>query len=254
MTRIFAAVMLATLAGSIYAHAADLPQRLPFKAPPMPTPYSWSGIYIGAHLGGAWTNRDFTRNSVLFPTIEASTITSAGIMGGGQAGYNWQFAPKWLAGIEADVSGANLNGSVTTVSAPPSPATVGWTDRVDAFGTLRGRLGYVADNWLFYGTGGLAWANNNFARTQLVAGPASPPAGLVASSSQTAIGWAAGGGIEWQFTRHWTARVEYLHLDVGDASYAFTSASGAPGINTFTIFENHVAIDTVRAGVNYLFN
>jgi outer membrane immunogenic protein len=249
-----AVVAAATLIGSLPVLAADLTQPLTYKAPPPAPIYNWSGLYIGAHLGGAWESRGFSRNSVLFPALDADTITSSGVTGGGQIGYNWQFTPNWLAGIEADVSGANLSGSLITPSAPPSPATVSWTDNTHVFGTLRGRLGYVANNWLFYGTGGLAWDDSRFARNQLVAGPASPPAGLIAANTLTTIGWAAGAGVEWGFARNWTARIEYLHLDVDGGSYAFTSPSGAAGINTFTINPNHLRIDTVRVGANYLFN
>jgi outer membrane immunogenic protein len=252
------AVALATLAVCGSAWAADLPRPMPVKAAPMMEPaFNWNGFYIGAHIGGAWASRDFNQTDTLFPAlVETGTITSSGVIGGGQIGYNWQFSPNWLIGIEADVSGADLNGSTTTAPGGNAPAVVGWNDKIDLFGTVRGRLGWVHDNWLLYGTGGFAWVDDQFTRTQLVAGPNSPAAGLVVSNSQTATGWVAGVGAEWGFWRNWTARLEYLHIDVEGASWSFTTPVGvlAPANNTFTANENHLTIDTVRAGVNYIFN
>jgi outer membrane immunogenic protein len=177
------------------------------------------------------------------------TNKPSGVVGGGQIGYNWQFAPNWLLGVEADVSGANLTDDQTTTS--PAGAVVNWHDKIDVFGTVRGRLGYVVDNWLLYGTGGFAWVDDQFTRTQVVAGPASPAAGLVLSNSNTSTGWVAGAGVEWGFAREWTARVEYLHIDVEGRTSGFTNPVG-PG--AFAVNEGHLTIDTVRAGVNYLFN
>jgi outer membrane immunogenic protein len=247
------------VAASLPAMAADLTPMV--KAAPAPVmavpPFNWNGIYIGVHLGGAWASRDFTQTNTLFPaTVEGGTITSSGIVGGGQIGWNWQFAPNWLLGVEADVSAADLNGSVNT-SPAVGPAVVGWNDKTDLFGTVRGRLGYVWNNWMIYGTGGFAWADNQFTRTQLVAGPNSPAAGLVNSNSQTATGWVAGVGAEWGFARNWTARIEYLHIDVGGTISGFSApvgVAGAVGVNTFGINESDLTIDTVRAGVNWLFN
>jgi outer membrane immunogenic protein len=256
MTKLIAGtIAVVAIVASGPALAADLPAR-PYMAPPVvaPSAYNWTGFYIGAHLGGAWASRDFNQTTAI---VEAGNIKSSGVVGGGQIGYNWQFT-NWLFGIEADISGADLSGSTTTTPGGASaPAVVGWTDKIDMFGTVRGRLGYVADNWLFYGTGGFAWADNKFTRTQLAAGPLSPPAGLVLSNSQTPVGWVAGVGAEWGFARNWTARVEYLHLDVEGATWSFVSPigpGGAAGTNTFTVNENRLTIDTVRAGVNYIFN
>jgi outer membrane immunogenic protein len=253
MTKLIAGtIALAAIAASVPALAADLPAR-PYVAPVVaPSIYNWTGFYVGAHLGGAWASRDFNQTTAI---VEAGTIKSSGVVGGGQLGYNWQFT-NWLIGFEADISGADLSSSTNTTP-PVGPSVITWTDKIDVFGTVRGRLGYVVDNWLFYGTGGFAWVNDKFTRNQVVAGPLSPPAGLVLSNSQTATGWVAGAGVEWGFARNWTARVEYLHLDVEGQTWGFTSAIGPGGIagtNTFTVNENRLTIDTVRAGVNYIFN
>src|SRR5712671_1980970 len=251
MRRLIAATIAFT-ALAVPALAADLPVR-PYARPVVaPLGYNWNGFYIGAHLGGAWASRDFTQT---FGIVEAGNHKPSGIMGGGQIGYNWQFAPNWLLGVEADVSGADLKDTVSTTS--PGGAVVNWRDKIDLFGTVRGRLGYVIDNWLLYGTGGFAWVDDKFTRTQAVAGPLSPAAGLVVSNSNTATGWVAGAGVEWGFARSWTARVEYLHIDVEGQTLGFTTPvgpGGGAGIGAFAVNEGHLTIDTVRAGVNFLFN
>jgi outer membrane immunogenic protein len=218
--------------------------------------YNWNGFYVGAHLGGAWADRDFNQTAGGFGVVEAGSTKPSGVVGGGQIGWNWQFAPNWLLGVEADISGADLRDSVSTTP-PAGVVVVNWTDKIDMFGTVRGRLGYVVDNWLFYGTGGFAWVHDKFSRVQSVAGANSPPAGLALSNTQTPTGWVAGVGAEWGFAPHWTARIEYLHLDVEGATWGFvapTGPGGINGLNTFTVNENRLTIDTVRAGVNFIFN
>jgi len=254
MTKLMAAT-LALAAFTVPALAADLPVRARPAPVVAPIGYNWNGFYVGAHLGGAWPSRDFNQ-TLAGVTVEAGTTKPSGVVGGGQIGWNWQFAPSWLFGIEADVSGADLRDTVSTTS-PTGLAVVNWRDKVDAFGTVRGRLGYVVDNWLFYGTGGFAWVDDKFTRTQAVAGPLSPAVGLTMSNTQTATGWVAGVGAEWGFARNWTARVEYLHLDVEGATWGFATPIGPGGIagtGIFAVNEGRLTIDTVRAGVNYLFN
>src|SRR6267154_5941655 len=129
MTKLMAAT-IALAAFAVPALAADLPVRQ--YAPPLvaqPLGYNWNGFYIGAHLGGAWASRDFTQTIAGAALVEAGTNKPSGIMGGGQIGYNWQFAPNWLLGVEADVSGADLTHSVSTTSV--GPAVVTWTDKLD---------------------------------------------------------------------------------------------------------------------------
>src|ERR1700676_1397788 len=131
MRRLIAATIAFT-ALAVPALAADLPVR-PY-APPVVAPlsYNWNGFYIGAHLGGAWERRDFTQT---FGIVETGNHKPSGIMGGGQIGYNWQFAPNCLLGVEADVSGADLSHSVSTTTLVGGPAVVTWTDKLDLFGT-----------------------------------------------------------------------------------------------------------------------
>jgi outer membrane immunogenic protein len=229
------------LAGA--ASAADLSPV--YKAPPavVAPAFNWNGFYVGANLGGAWASDTVTQSTRVSP-FSSTNVTSSGVVGGGQLGYNWVALPNWLLGVEADVSGADLNGTATYSNRAQ------FNEKVDAFGTVRGRVGYVANNWLFYGTGGFAWSDDTFTRTQVTQVMGSPPLGDVRTNSPTRTGWSAGGGIEYGFARNWTARVEYLHLDLGDQTFNFIAPNGV----FRSIDEGRLGVDSVRVGVNYKFN
>jgi outer membrane immunogenic protein len=211
---------LVSLAGS--AFAADLPVKAPMVAP-APV-FTWNGFYIGANVGGAWA-----RNNMTIPGATGSEDIN-GVIGGGQIGYNWQFAPNWVFGIEGDIQGSSQK-STTTIPG----ATL--TNKLPWFGTLRGRLGYAfADRWLVYATGGGAWVDmkSDFTIT-----------GLGTSSfDKTRGGWTAGAGIEVALDRNWSVKGEYLHIDAGSFS---TNVFGVVPM-TFKVKE-----DIGRVGFNYRF-
>jgi outer membrane immunogenic protein len=220
------------------AAAADLPVA-PSYAPPG---YVWDGFYLGAHVGGATDHRDATIFSIATGASLVSGSTNAsGVIGGGQIGFNYTFAPDWVLGIEADVSGSDLHS--TAIGAP----AFGQRDNdINAFGTVRGRLGYASNSWLFYGTGGFAWADESLTRTQLVGAINGASPGTVEKASAFGTGWAAGVGIEWGFAPNWSARAEYLHLDFGTDSFSFPLAGQRVDANA--------TIDAGRFGVNYKFD
>jgi outer membrane immunogenic protein len=232
------------------AMAADMMPL--YKAPPV-APFTWAGGYLGLHLGGAWSSTAFgdTQGFFLPMANDNGKLNAAGIAGGGQIGWNFVLGSIWLVGTELDVSGTELNGSATILPTPGG-GTVGWNDKVDAFGTMRERVGYIAGNWLFYGTGGLGWAHDKFARTQTATGFNAPPAGFVVNETPNPVGWVAGGGVEWAYARNWTAKVEYLHFDLMSSNTVVPSV--IPGTPLITVNQNHLTIDTVRVGINYLFN
>ncbi|MGA8475911.1 MAG: outer membrane beta-barrel protein, partial [Candidatus Cybelea sp.] len=166
---------------------------------------------------------------------------AGGLIGGGQIGFNYAFDPHWIAGLEADISAADLHRS--TVGA----AAFGERDnKIDAFGTLRGRFGYAWNNLWLYGTGGFAWADEKLVRTQQIGTVNLAAPGTVESASGIGTGWVAGGGLEWGFAPNWTARLEYLHLDLGSKSFTFPLAGQRIDATATT--------DIVRLGVNYKFN
>jgi outer membrane immunogenic protein len=251
-----AAIAVVGMLGS--SLAADL--STPAMAPPVPmiAAYNWNGFYLGAHVGyGREDNSTATYNNAgVF--LESTKHSRDGIFGGGQIGYNWQFAPTWLLGVEADISASGIKGTATGCSVTGCSSNVG---KLDDFGTLRGRIGYVANNMLLYGTGGLAWSHSTSDRTVtcVVAGGGicpggpspSPLTGRVASVSGSQTGWAAGAGIEWAFLPNWTAKVDYLHLQFDNVSRNYSYA-GFP--TAFRHMNTDSGLDTVRIGVNYLFN
>ena len=277
-TPIAAAGVLAIMAVAP-ANAADIvPPQVSKERPlrPLPPPvvpaYNWTGFYIGGNLGGGWARTDFSgTGSAVFPTIPltvastfAGTPNSRGILGGGQVGYNYQFPTHWVLGIEADIDGAGITGSVNTCATATTGGIAGCqtsSSRLNDFGTLRGRVGYAWNNVLLYGTGGFAWGQNSITHTATCVGAGCPGVTLpftstAPSTTSTFAGWAAGAGAEWAFLPNWTLRVEYLHLqfdNVGE-SYVFTgTAAGFPFTTTSHVSAN-IGVDVARVGVNYLFN
>ena len=161
--------------GAASAAAADLPARMYAKAPVADPVDTWTGFYVGGHVGGLWTSSAATWTPLPSPVdFGVNTISGdtgrASFAGGVQAGYNWQFAPNWVGGIEADWSGTKANrsfnqvwtnfgtttqnlGSFTTMS-----TSLNWV------ASVRARLGYlITPNLLAYGTGGAAWGNVDYA-------------------------------------------------------------------------------------------
>jgi outer membrane immunogenic protein len=253
------ALVIAASTGA--ANAADMP----LKAPPAPMPsYNWTGLYIGGNFGGGWSNSDFS-GSTVFGGV-ASTFSGSdnlsGILGGGQIGANYQLPNSWVIGIEADVDWADIDGS-TSVCSTAAGFTAGCVHdhvKLEDFGTVRGRLGYAWNNMLLYGTGGWAWGETETRSNLTCVGVLCPGTSTAftgggSSASATANGWAAGAGLEWAFTRNWTARLEYLHLQFNGIGESFSSAgtvAGAPFTSTSSSSAN-AGIDVVRVGVNYIF-
>jgi outer membrane immunogenic protein len=277
------------LAFSTHASAADMAVKAPPPPPPPPS-CTWCGFYVGLNAGGDFDDRSNVettsvntfRSSGLLAGQLASAVTalsnfsapvgSAGFIGGGQFGYNWQWAPMWLVGLEADIQGVAGKGSSSVGSTIPVNATntliqaAEVSGGIDYLGTVRGRLGFLpTPNWLIYGTGGLAYGGVSSSTTinQLVtAAPNVVPPSFsgTGSFSDTRVGWAAGAGFEWMFLRNWTAKLEYLHYDLGSATYSvsplapFAPALGGPvSINSV---QSRVGFsgDIARVGINYLFH
>jgi outer membrane immunogenic protein len=226
------------------AFAADLPRRYP---PPalMPAPASsWTGFYLGANVGGGitTTTSDFSVAGVPFGTANNSL---SGVIGGGQAGYNWQSGPG-LIGLEADYQFSGMNGSIDAPCLLPAcfqPTTATFSQKLPWFGTVRARLGFASNDWLIYVTGGYAYARVNTDAT--ATGP-----GYSAELTQSEFrnGWTIGGGIETALTRNWSVRLEYLYLDFGSKSVQWN----LPGLPTVNDSEKVVS-NVVRAGLNYRF-
>jgi outer membrane immunogenic protein len=233
------------------AMAADMPVYL--KAPP--PVYSWTGIYIGGNLGYSWGNSGID-NVLLNPPFPPVTTSDSfklnGVIGGGQIGANWQTG-SFLIGLETDIQASGENGGNTVLPCvATNPSCDGVTlskadsEKLAWFGTTRGRLGVVANNWLLYGTGGVAYGGISYSSTTtaVVGGVGT----VTTSASQTVTGWAAGGGVEVLLDRsHWTGRLEYLHLDFPALSPVSIVVAGFPINSTF----HRTTDDIVRGAINY---
>lgn len=267
------------LASMRTASAADMP----VKAPTVPPAYNWTGFYVGANAGFGWgrNDADYTGdgqnnagNDVISRVFDGTKnfnqltrsqdIESDGAFGGAQFGYNWQFAGVWVAGLEADIQASGLRGNFTRV-APLISLSLSAEQRLDWFGTARGRLGYlVNERILVFGTAGLAYgqteASSNFfasgndtfigASTSLHCVAGAPCLG--GQNSNTSVGWTAGAGVEWAATNKITLKFEYLHVALPDSAILMSVIAPDTGNATVTAnFRNQ--FDLVRAGVNFRF-
>jgi outer membrane immunogenic protein len=261
--------VISTVAFVQIASAADLPRKAPPPPPPPPV-YSWTGFYAGLNAGGTWGQWDISAfpNSIFansgFPLSSAyinanqPSVDLSGFTGGGQVGYNRQIGNVVLGG-EADINYFGLRGSLA-FSANPIPGTaaplaVTGNVSTDWLATIRGRLGYAFNRWLVYATGGLAVSELKFSETVNIASAGGTPGSFVASASSTNWGWTVGGGVEWAFSGPWTAKVEYLYLNLGDldtiAPITGPLAVGREG--SAISFQTSLRSNIVRAGVNYRF-
>jgi outer membrane immunogenic protein len=259
--------VLAGLFGTASALAADLPVRTYTKAPVMVDPgYNWTGFYAGGNIGYSWGRSSDTSSltngagTTLFATAGSSNLD--GVVGGGQFGYNWQ-VQNWVWGFEADIQGTGERGSrdltcpigICTVSAIigalvlPGPAVpITLTQQIDWFGTVRARGGIlVTPKVLLYATGGLAYGGVNSSET----------IGVVSSNfsnTDTRVGYTVGAGIEGAVGGNWTAKLEYLYVDLGRTSGSFATAIAALGGGTLTSnYSSRVTDNVLRVGLNYKF-
>ena len=266
MLRLSLLSIAAAIALTQIASAADLPRKAPAYTAPPPPVFSWTGFYVGGNAGWGWL-RDSGETFCINPagilngpgcnaqTATGDQIRGDGFIGGAQAGYNWQIN-NWVLGVEADFQGADIKGSVAApiflVSVVPIPPTVtaieNANEKLDWFGTVRGRLGIAFDRVLVYGTGGLAYGHVKVDQNSVPVG-APGPFLFPSSASVTKTGWTAGGGIEWAFAGKWSTKIEGLYYDLGSLSSAGSAANG------FMVGKNFdVRGEIVRVGLNYRFN
>lgn len=234
----------------------------------------WSGFYVGATAGARWADTTWTTTSLRTAPFGISPprtgnpnvadLDSTGARIGGYLGYNRQFAPLWLAGIEGDLAWGNGKGSVSPIpgtvfdsascgtadcSVDSATAKQGW----DA--SLRARLGVlVAPTWLLYGTGGIAWQQFEVGARCEATGP-----WCIANRSETdssaRIGWTVGAGMETMLSGAWLARVEYRYSDFGTIDHTFfTDPSNVGAINGDSVtMRAPLTTQSVSLGIAYRF-
>ena len=236
--------------------AADLPTRKA-PAPYVPAPiFTWTGFYVGAQVGAAWTKDKVTDSDR--PTgllIGNGNLDNSSIVGGLHAGYNMQ-SGSIVYGLEADLELSGLSKTSSALFAGNGALIGGvysYSQKIDWQGSVRGRLGYAAGPALFYVTGGLAFANVkngysnpiNFANTVAAVGAGSY------SFSSTRTGWTLGAGLEYALNNNWSARVEYRYTDFG----SFTNSTGAVPVTMWSNenIKHKLQEHAVRVGVTYRF-
>jgi outer membrane immunogenic protein len=225
------------------AFAADMA----VKAPPAPPPpaWSWTGFYVGANAGYGWgvNNSPVSYTNNLGVTVTSSGPDAKGGFGGGQIGYNWQTGAAVL-GIEADIQGAGLRNTVSGITSDGLTLFSG-TQKLNWFGTVRGRLGYAFNRTLVYVTGG--YAGGHVSDTVLLTGVGVSD---LLTGSPRHNGSTIGGGLEYLIAKNWSAKAEYQYIDLGHESLFGVSTGGTP-VTTSSIRNR---FNTVRVGLNYHFN
>jgi outer membrane immunogenic protein len=253
---LLASVAAGALAAAGSAKAGDLPMPAypppppgyPYAAPPPPPPpaFSWSGCYVGGHVGWGWSRTTFQDQTASSALIDASSsgriagVNGNGAIFGGQLGCDFELGNNFVFGMSGSAAGTAITGS----GADPF-AVETLQSKTEFLGDLSLRVGFDWDRVLLYLKGGGALAHNQYTDTALFTG------GLTSSGTTTAtpFGGVAGAGIEWAFARNWSAFVEYDH-------YFFTSNTvtfSMPGAGNFLVNVTQ-SIDAVKGGVNLRFN
>jgi outer membrane immunogenic protein len=241
MKQLFLATTAFVLLAAASAQAADMYARPAYTPPPAPAPlYTWTGMYWGANVGYSWGNARYDATLTGVGTISNSERID-GAIGGVQTGYNYQFG-AWVWGLETDIQASGEKGGSTLVGVLPLTSVT--TDhKLDWFGTTRARLGVLATpNVLFYGTAGVAYGQVKDNVTITVAG-----ASAIATFSDVKAGWTAGGGVEGAFGGGWSAKLEYLYMDLGKTEQTFTGV----GFGTIASETRRTTDNIVRVGLNY---
>jgi outer membrane immunogenic protein len=234
-------LLLASIAVFVVAPAmaADL-GRPTYKAPPPPPPpvyFSWTGCYVGGHLGGAWVSKDWydrQPGSITFGQADGGHDAN-GFLGGLQAGCDYQFGGGFVIGLAGDYAWIDADGSSASALFP------GFTNfsNVKSLASVTGRIGFAWDRFLGYVKGGGAWERDeyNFSIAGVVTG----------SASETRSGWTIGVGGEYAFTNFLSAFVEYNYYDFGNSDLAF---SGIGGTFIYGIDETK---SVIKGGLNLRF-
>jgi len=222
MKRLSAALIgVGALLAAQGALAADLSLTPLYKAPPaqMAPAYDWTGFYLGINGGGGWGHSYWSGQGSGFPL--------SGGQVGGTLGYNWQVG-KVVLGAEGDVDWSRFTGTDNSTLCPGCSTSDTWLS------TVRGRLGYSFDRVMPYVTGGLA------------VGDISAAAPGLPGATNTNTGWTVGGGVEVALPGNWSAKAEYLHVDLGNFNCG--ASCGVAPTDNVSLHDN-----IFRAGVNYKF-
>lgn len=272
---ILAAAVVGAIAGIGAASGADLPVKAPYVKAPVAMIYDWTGFYVGANLGWSF-GRSRTDYVVAGLPFGSTSQNMDGILGGLQAGYNLQTG-RGVFGLEADIQATAQKGDSNLIdfipgtpgtpaipcifqdgpntpcipgtgipAVPGIPAITGLINhqnKLPWFGTFRGRIGFTpTERWLVYATGGLAYGEVETVDSLTIGGTSA-----VLSTNTIRWGWSVGAGVEAAIADHWTAKLEYLYIDLGNVTDTLVGIAPITPIAT----RSHVTDNIVRVGVNY---
>jgi outer membrane immunogenic protein len=232
------------------ALAADIPVKC-CAVPPPPPAWTWTGFYLGLNAGWGW---DAKVNNLLIttdPALGGYPATAAGTnptgpFAGANVGYNWQVANFLVFGFEADFEGANIQNSFHSLVINGFGDQLSAEQALNAFSTIRGRLGLAYNNFLVYGTGGLAYGD---VHNRVVDVLSVPPVGTVNMSQDGwQSGYAVGGGVEYMFAPHASLKVEYQYIKLG--SFTGSALESPPSGFVFSTNSINNNFQTVRVGLN----
>ena len=244
-------VIAAALAVTIVApaRAADLPLKTETT---FAARFSWTGCYLGGHLGGGFAQKDITDPAQLVQDLflglgstDGITMVSPsprGVVIGGQIGCDYQFAPSWVVGIEGAASGSTMKGSATVGLPLGNPDTALVQAKTDFLTSVTARVGYAFDNVLLYAKGGVAMAADRY---DVTGSFADTPFGFVGLENR--FGWTAGGGVEWAFSQHWSASFEYDYYQFGHSVIAMSDPTNV-FLGNVDVRQN---IQVVKVGLNF---
>jgi outer membrane immunogenic protein len=231
------------------ALAADLPvpAAAPAYYPPLPAHYNWSGPYIGGHVGGGLLE-DLVTYTTTTGVETAGTTTKLSpyaLVGGPQAGFNLEFAPI-VVGIEATWTSSAISGNYA-IPALAAGTQAESRSAPNWFATLTGRLGYAANDLLFYAKGGVAYTHVDYTQISLAGGVVNGPQQTIIDNRE---GFTVGGGVEYAFNENLSAKLEYDFLDFGTKNYNFTAMNAGAGLPVSIKSDVHL----LTAGLNYRYN
>jgi len=217
------------------ANAADLRVKAPlYKAPP-PVVFTWTGCYVGGHVGGLWAHKDWTL-APPDPVTPLGSHDANSWLGGIQAGCDYQFAGNWVVGIQGDYAWTDAKGSHVDFVDGTNDQT-----RIRSLATVTARVGYAWNRFLGYVKGGAAWERDDYTRFVLGTGV------FADSAQETRGGWTVGVGGEYAFTDYLSGFLEYNYYNFGSRTLTFVDAAGA-FVDNIDIRERK---SVLRAGLNF---
>jgi outer membrane immunogenic protein len=231
--------LLALLVLGVPAMSADLPARMPVKAPPILEPiFTWTGFYGGINGGYSFGSAKTTAR----PAAGVQTFNTKpdGALAGAQIGYNWQ-AGNIVYGLEGDGQWTDEHDRLTCVAPTCGVTNAIVRNGLPWFGTARARLGVASDRWLVYATGGAAFGETRIDAAQSTI--------YSLADTDTRLGWTAGAGIEYAFVNNWSVKFEYLYVDLNRHNAVATGPGVAP-VPFTTRWQDNI----VRVGLNYRFS